>query len=394
MAAKFIDKAFGEDGVPKYLEDEESREIQAMLTQTVQKYDRGQVISALKDVMLNDSYERISGPNNRQRMAMLGKKQISDVVMKPLVSELLNERKIIPEKRKALQYAIAVTEQKYPNTGAWRIADTLQRFKESGEIHAMNFTGDSGARDELRSNFRNQKDMEDMIGIICDAYSSQKYLMPDEGNPLHRMLNEGGPDYFRENIIRAKCYYDHTGLYSNEHSNTMNTIPFYDMMQELAAPFVDEARQARFYEEMNRGYQNRAVVRRNEMRAAMILQEEVKKAENIEIIFETQVESVIGDESIEGVLIRKKGDVIPSELNVDGIFVGIGIEPSIELIKDKLEMDGEYIKADETCATSISGIYAVGDIRKKQLRQVITACADGANAITSVQKYLTENNNK
>lgn len=289
MAAKFIDKAFGEDGVPKYLEDEESREIQAMLTQTVQKYDRGQVISALKDVMLNDSYERISGPNNRQRMAMLGKKQISDVVMKPLVSELLNERKIIPEKRKALQYAIAVTEQKYPNTGAWRIADTLQRFKESGEIHAMNFTGDSGARDELRSNFRNQKDMEDMIGIICDAYSSQKYLMPDEGNPLHRMLNEGGPDYFRENIIRAKCYYDHTGLYSNEHSNTMNTIPFYDMMQELAAPFVDEARQARFYEEMNRGYQNRAVVRRNEMnemsRKPGIIQKMKNCWENLKNIF-------------------------------------------------------------------------------------------------------------
>jgi hypothetical protein len=198
-------------------------------------------------------------------MAMLGKKQISDVVMQPLVAELLNERRIIPEKRRALQYAVAVTEQGYPNSGAWRIADTLQRFKENGDIHATNFTGNLGARDFFSSNFRNQKDMEDMIGIICDSYSSQKYLMPDEGNPLHRMLNEGGPDYFRENIIRAKCYNDYSGIYSNEHANTMTITPFYDMMQDLAAPFVDEARQARFFEELDRSQEGRRVVRRDEM---------------------------------------------------------------------------------------------------------------------------------
>ncbi len=265
MATRFIDKAFRQDGTPIYMENAEERDIQAMLAQTVQKYERPQVISALKDVMLNDSYNRISGEQNRLRMAMLGKKQISDVVMQPLVAELLNERRIIPEKKRALQYAVAVTEQRYPNSGAWRIADTLQRFKENGDIHAVNFTGNLGARDSFSSNFRNQKDMEDMIGIICDSYSSQKYLMPDEGNPLHRMLNEGGPDYFRENIIRAKCYNDYSGIYSNEHVNTMTITPFYDMMQDLAAPFVDEARQARFYEELDRGYEDRKVVRRDEM---------------------------------------------------------------------------------------------------------------------------------
>ena len=77
-----------------------------------------------------------------------------------------------------------------------------------------------------------------------------------------------------------------------------------------------------------------------------------------------------------------------SQLTVDGLFVGIGMNPSSILLKDKVEMDGDYIKADETCETSIKGIYAVGDVRKKQLRQVITACADGANAITSIQNYL------
>ena len=131
------------------------------------------------------------------------------------------------------------------------------------------------------------------------------------------------------------------------------------------------------------------IVRRNEMRATKILQEEVQNLTNVEILYETQVESIIGDDKIEGALIRKKGDLIPSELSIDAIFVGIGINPETELLKDKVEMDGTYIKADETCETSVKGIYVVGDARKKQLRQVITACADGANAVTSVQRHLT-----
>lgn len=136
------------------------------------------------------------------------------------------------------------------------------------------------------------------------------------------------------------------------------------------------------------------IMRRNEMRATMILQDEVKKLSNVEILYEVQVESIIGDEKVEGALIRKKGDVIPSELSLDAIFVGIGMMPDVGILNDKVDMDGNYIKADETCATSVPGIYAVGDVRKKPLRQVITACADGANAITSVQKYLLESKNK
>lgn len=131
------------------------------------------------------------------------------------------------------------------------------------------------------------------------------------------------------------------------------------------------------------------IVRRDEMRATKILQEEVQRLTNVEIFYDTEVESIIGDDKIEGALVRKKGDVIPSELSIDAIFVGIGIDPETELIKDKVEMDGAYIKADETCETSVKGVYVVGDARKKQLRQLITACADGANAITSVQRYLT-----
>lgn len=136
------------------------------------------------------------------------------------------------------------------------------------------------------------------------------------------------------------------------------------------------------------------IVRRNELRATKVLQEEVKQANNVEILYETVVKGIIGENKLEGILIKGKDDVIMSELTVDGLFVGIGMNPSYELLKSKVEMDGDYIKADETCETSVKGIYAVGDVRKKQLRQVITACADGANAITSIQNYLATKNKK
>lgn len=130
------------------------------------------------------------------------------------------------------------------------------------------------------------------------------------------------------------------------------------------------------------------IVRRDELRATKVLQKEVENAKNVEILYETVVKEIIGKDKLEGILIKGKNDVIMSELTIDGLFVGIGMNPSSMLLKDKVEMDGDYIKADETCETSVKGIYAVGDVRKKQLRQVITACADGANAVTSIQNYL------
>ena len=76
--------------------------------------------------------------------------------------------------------------------------------------------------------------MEDMIGIICDTYSSQNYLMFDEGDPLRKMLNQGGPDYFRENIIRTKLYEDYSGLYDEAHQDTLRNISTSNLMEMLA----------------------------------------------------------------------------------------------------------------------------------------------------------------
>ena len=78
-------------------------------------------------------------------------------------------------------------------------------------------------------------------------------------------------------------------------------------------------------------------------------------------------------------------------IEVNGVFIAVGINPNIELVKNLVEIDNGYVVADESCESSVSGIYACGDVRKKVLRQVITACSDGANAITSIQKYLIIN---
>ena len=74
---------------------------------------------------------------------------------------------------------------------------------------------------------------------------------------------------------------------------------------------------------------------------------------------------------------------------MDGVFIAVGINPQSEAFNNLVEMDHGYIKAAEDCETNVPGIFAAGDVRTKQLRQVSTAVSDGANAITSVERYLT-----
>lgn len=130
--------------------------------------------------------------------------------------------------------------------------------------------------------------------------------------------------------------------------------------------------------------------RRDEFRGAEILQEEVKSKANIEIIYDTVVEEIVGDMMIESLSLynRKTGE--KKSLNVNGVFIAVGILPNTSRIKGLPEMDESgYIKAGEDCVTSIEGIFAAGDVRTKMLRQVITAASDGANATTSVKRYIS-----
>ncbi|MEE1196532.1 MAG: thioredoxin-disulfide reductase [Lachnospiraceae bacterium] len=133
------------------------------------------------------------------------------------------------------------------------------------------------------------------------------------------------------------------------------------------------------------------VHRRNELRAAKSLQEKLFSLPNVEMVWDSAVESIEGEEQVEAVRLKQLKDGSSRTLQVDGVFVAVGITPDSDLLKGIAEMDENgYIAADETCETSVPGIYAAGDVRKKPLRQIITAAADGANAITSAERYLIQ----
>lgn len=126
------------------------------------------------------------------------------------------------------------------------------------------------------------------------------------------------------------------------------------------------------------------VHRRDSLRAEKILVERLEKAENVEIMFNSEVSEILGEKSANGVML-KNGE----KLDCDGVFIAVGIVPRSETVKDLAELDKSgYIVADESGKTSLDGLFAAGDVRTKELRQIITACSDGANCVDSVNKFL------
>lgn len=131
--------------------------------------------------------------------------------------------------------------------------------------------------------------------------------------------------------------------------------------------------------------------RRDELRGAKILQERVKETENIEILWDTVVEEICGGEQVEELRLCNKKEKKESRLAVNGIFIAAGIRPNTELYRGLVAMDeAGYVIAGEDGVTDRPGIFAAGDLRTKQLRQVVTAASDGANAVTSLERYLYE----
>ncbi|MFT4004457.1 MAG: thioredoxin-disulfide reductase [Lacrimispora sp.] len=128
--------------------------------------------------------------------------------------------------------------------------------------------------------------------------------------------------------------------------------------------------------------------RRDALRGAKTLQTQLFGLENVEIIWGTVVEGIEGGDQVESLTLKndKTGEI--SKLAVDGVFIAVGINPQSEAFNSLVEMDHGYIKAGEDCETNVPGIFAAGDVRTKQLRQISTAVSDGANAITSVERYL------
>lgn len=129
--------------------------------------------------------------------------------------------------------------------------------------------------------------------------------------------------------------------------------------------------------------------RRDTFRAAGVLQETVKNLSNVEILYNTTVQEICGEYMVENLIIHRDGQ--REELAVNGIFIAVGIHPDTEICKQLVNCnEAGYVLAGEDTLTDKPGIFAAGDIRKKPLRQIITAVADGANAASAAAAYLAE----
>ena len=131
--------------------------------------------------------------------------------------------------------------------------------------------------------------------------------------------------------------------------------------------------------------------RRDTLRATKIYHEPLMKAENVEFLWDSAVERILGEDRVTGAGIRNLKTGAETELSLDGIFVSIGREPATELVKDQIALDGYgYVIADESTKTNLPGVFAAGDLRTKSLRQVVTAAADGAVAAHEAEMFLAE----
>lgn len=131
------------------------------------------------------------------------------------------------------------------------------------------------------------------------------------------------------------------------------------------------------------------VHRRDKLRGAKRLQERLQALENIEFVWNSETVAIEGNAQVEALRLRQTKTGEEKRLDVDGVFIAVGIAPESELYAGQLELDEQgYIRADESGQTSVSGVFAAGDVRTKALRQILTAASDGANCVASAERYL------
>lgn len=133
------------------------------------------------------------------------------------------------------------------------------------------------------------------------------------------------------------------------------------------------------------------VHRRDSLRATKIYHEPLMQAKNVEFLWNSTVSELITDSRITGVKIKNVNTQEIRDIACDGVFVSIGRSPATEFLKNSVTLDPSgYVVADESTKTNIDGVFAVGDIRTKALRQIVTAASDGAVAVHFAEEYLAK----
>lgn len=134
------------------------------------------------------------------------------------------------------------------------------------------------------------------------------------------------------------------------------------------------------------------VHRRDTLRATKIYHDPLINADNVEIRFNSVITELLHADKLTGVRIKNVNSGEEKEISADGVFVSVGRKPATDFLKGAVALDeGGYVIAGEDTKTNVSGVFAVGDVRTKALRQIVTAVADGATAVHSAEEYLAEN---
>ncbi len=131
------------------------------------------------------------------------------------------------------------------------------------------------------------------------------------------------------------------------------------------------------------------LIHRSNFRADEVTQQKVRQNPKIEIMLQTEITALHGDKKLENIDILDKNSGVTKSIAVDGIFVNIGVVPNTDLFKDELKLsESGRIIAGENCKTEIEGVFAAGDVREKEIRQLTTAAADGTTAALLAEKLL------
>ncbi len=133
------------------------------------------------------------------------------------------------------------------------------------------------------------------------------------------------------------------------------------------------------------------VHRRDALRAEQYLADRINKTGNIEMVWNATLSEITGENLVDGIRVLNKISGETRAIPVSGTFIAVGMVPESEIVKGQVDIDDAgYVVAGETCATSVPGVFAAGDIRSKKLRQIVTATADGAAAVAAVEEYLNK----
>ncbi len=243
IARSYVETNFDQEGT--YLRRESTRDtkIQELFGQTVITYGPKQLEVAISEILLNDNYQMISGEKNREDLAIYGKRNLFDVLAGPLIQDMVNQRKIIPEKIDAFRRMTAITENRNPGTMALRYNRIIESFK-NGQYAAPNIVSQN-ARGLYCSYFQDERGIEDMVGIICNDFAESKEnehgAQTSEEIVMMQVAQRYGKDFFRENMIKMIVHDDYSGFTDEKDVEMFRKMDKGRMLEIAAKPSIEKS---------------------------------------------------------------------------------------------------------------------------------------------------------